>query len=41
MSQSVQPSAPKESGIAFYMLMALLGSVFLAIAIYVAYLYMQ
>lgn len=41
MSRTVQPSAPRESRIAFYLLTALLGISFLGLAIYTVILYLE
>jgi hypothetical protein len=35
MSQMVQPDAPKESQVAYYLLMGILGMSFLAVSVWV------
>lgn len=41
MGQPVHPGAPRESQVAFYLLMALLGISFLGVAIYTVILFLE
>ena len=41
MSQTVQPGAPKESRVAYYMLMGMLGLAFMIILVFVVLIYLE
>ena len=41
MSQTVQPGAPKESRVAYYMLMGVLGLAFIIILFYAVLMYID